>query len=106
MTTKWIQCITAIGLSQMPADARRERMNRVFTKNTEISGKALAELIDECKAVAGAILEKDGQAISDAQRYAICKMLALTDGKREVADIEVTSNIDWLLELRESALVN
>ncbi len=108
MTTKWIACITSIGLFMMSTEVRRERMNRVFTGDTEISREALAELIDECKNIAGTILEqhKDSQAVSEAQKNTIREMLALTDGKAEVAAIEAMRNIDWLLELRESALVS
>lgn len=103
MTTKWIECITSIGLFLMPTEVRRERMSRVFTGDTEISGPALAELIDECKAAAGAFLvkQKNSGAISPEQINTIPEMLELTEGKTEVAAIGLTEDIDWLIELRD-----
>ena len=67
MTKEWIECITAIGLFLMPPEAQRDRMNRVFTGDTEINETALAELIDECRNIAGAILEQheDSQSVSE-----------------------------------------
>ena len=58
MTTRWIKQITWTGLSLMTREAQQERMSRVFTDDTEISGTALANLINECKAAAGAFLTK------------------------------------------------
>ena len=103
MTTKWIECITSIGLFLMPTEVRRERMNRVFVNGDEISGPALAELINDCKAAAGAFLtkQKDSGAISPEQRNTIREMLELTDGKNEVAAIGLTEDIDWMIELRD-----
>ena len=87
MTTKWIECITAIGLFLMPPEAQRDRMNRVFAGDTEINGEELAELIDECRNIAGAVLEQheDSQFVSEDQKNTIREMLELTDGKAEVA---------------------
>ena len=102
MTTKWIECITAIGLFLMPPEAQRDRMNRVFVGDTEINGEALAELIDECRNIEGAVLDKDSQSVSEEQKNTIREMLALTDGKAEVAAMDSERNIDWLLELKES----
>ncbi len=103
MTTRWIKQVTLTGLSFMTREAQQERMSRVFVSRYEISGSALAELIDECKAAAGAFLtkQKDSGAISPEQRNTIRKMLELTDGKNEVAAIGLTEDIDWLIEMRD-----
>ena len=103
MRTKWIKRMTWMGLSLMSKEAQQERMSRVFVSGNEISGPALAELIDECKAAAGAFLlkQKDSGSISTEQKSTIRKMLELTDGKNEVAAIGLTEEIDWLIELRD-----
>ena len=103
MTTKWIECITSIGLFLMPTEVRRERMNRVFVNGDEISGPALAELIDECKNIAGAMMEqhKDSKSVSEEKKNTIREMLELTDGAAEVVAIGLTEEIDWLIELRD-----
>ncbi len=103
MTTRWIKQITWTGLSLMTREAQQERMNRVFVSRYEISGPALAELINECKAAAGAFLLKQNSSriISTEQINTIREMLELTDGKNEVAAIGLTEDIDWLIELRE-----
>ena len=94
----WIKRITGIGLSLMNPDAQRERVSRVFDGNT-INGPALAQLIDECKAAAGAFLEKN--STNDEQKNMITEILRQTDGKQIAANIADETDIDWLLELRE-----
>ena len=103
MTTKWIKQVTLTGLSFMTREAQQERMNRVFVNGDEISGPALAELINECKAAASAFLVKQNSSrvITKEQKSTIRKMLELTDGKNEVAAIGLTEDIDWLIELRD-----
>lgn len=103
MTTRWIKQVTLTGLSFMTREAQQERMSRVFVSRYEISGPALAELIDECKTATGAFLLKQNSSrvISTEQKSTIRKMLELTDGKNEVAAIELTEDIDWLIELRD-----
>ena len=103
MTTKWIKQVTRMGLSFMTREAQQERMSRVFVSRYEINGPALAELINECKAAAGAFLLKQNSSrvISTEQKNTIRKMLELTDGKNEVAAIGLTEDIDWLIELRD-----
>ena len=94
----WVKRITGIGLSFMSPDAQKERMNRVF-ENGKINGPALAQLIDECKASAGAFLETG--SISEEQKNMITDVLRQTDGKQIVANMADDTDATWLLELKK-----
>ena len=93
----WVKRITGIGLSFMSPDAQKERMNRVFDGD-KINGPALAQLIDECKASAGAFLETG--SISEEQKNMITEILTKTDGKQIVANMAEETDAAWLLELK------
>ena len=94
----WVKRITGIGLSFMSPDAQKERMNRVFDGD-KINGPALAQLIDECKASAGAFLETG--SISEEQKNMIIEVLKKTDGKQIVANMADDTDAAWLLELKK-----
>ena len=100
---KWVERIVAIGLSLMPSEAKKERMNRVFISDGAIDGPALAELIDECRVSAEAFLEahESSKAITGEQRSMIKELLDDTDGKRAVASMTTEDDAKWLLELRD-----
>ena len=95
----WIKRITGIGLSLMNPDAQKERLSRVFNSNGEISGPALAELIDECKTSAALFLSKHSGIAED--EGTITEMLEKTDGKQIVANMDREEDVQWLLELKE-----
>lgn len=95
----WVKQITGIGLSFMSPDVQKERMNHVFDGEI-INGPALAQLIDECKASAGAFLETG--SISEEQKNMITDVLRQTDGKQIVANMADDTDAAWLLELRKT----
>ena len=94
----WIKRITGIGLSLMKPDVQRERMNAIFSAADTINGPALAQLIDECRTAAGMFLGNHTGEQADMIR----DLLAQTDGKQIVANMDTDEDIAWLLELREN----
>ena len=100
----WIKRITGIGLSLMSPDAQKERISRVFNSNGEISGPALAELIDECKTSAALFLSKHSGIAED--EGTITEILEKTDGKQIVANMDREEDVQWLLELKERVYNN
>lgn len=102
----WTKRITGIGLSLMNPDAQKERMSRVFNSSGEISGPALAELIDECKNAAGAFLSKHSGILGAEDEGTITELLGQTDGKQIVANMADETDAAWLLEMRECVYNN
>ena len=102
----WIKRITGIGLSLMSPDAQKERISRVFNSNGEISGPALAELIDECKTSASLFLSKHSGIHGTEDEGTITEMLEKTDGKQIVANMDRKEDVQWLLELKERVYNN
>ena len=98
----WIKRITGIGLSLMSPDAQKERISRVFNSNGEISGPALAELIDECKTSAALFLSKHSGILGAEDEGTITEILEKTDGKQIVANMDGEEDVQWLLELKET----
>ena len=107
MTTKdvsitWVKQITEIGLTFMTPKARLSRLATIISEGeetSEINCKALADLIDECAAAAGAYLEKHGNQIKAEDAELITSLLGRIDGKKAVETADPVELTEWVKDI-------
>ena len=97
----WVKRVTEIGFMLMSQKARAERMEGVVNGST-INAGALANLINECTASAGAFVEKNDDRVKSEDAELINSLLGRIDAEKVVSSVDPDELTEWVLDLKRS----